>query len=584
MMLKNRYARWIWRTWQPQLRMLPVLGALTLLSAAVTIAWPWVWGLAINALNDLAAGGGDENRQRLVQVSWILLLVGFGRALRNLYPMLRARVNGLLEMAVRREYFGRILGKSHRFFLEHRSGDIVTRLTEDISSFLKIGWFLCSGIFRAVDSGVGLLFCIVAMLLTDWRLGLVALAPLPIMSFVWYRVRVSLGTRFEKNQKAISETNALLESCYSGIRILKAYNAEDRLESQFKDLLGRRIEIEMGVVKMWSLLEAIYQGIVHLGRVLTIGVGSFWILDGSLTPGAMYAIYLYVDQLVRPMMDIPQFFISGKQVAVCIDRLEAMADFEQGFVDGEGGEVPIEKIERIRVEEVSFAYEGEQGQGREVLHRVSFEFQRGGRVAVVGPVGSGKSTLARILAGELRPTEGRVVVNDTALRDLDLGQYRRRVGYIPQESLLFSDTIRENVAFGRDVGDREIRGAIAIAQMDQEIQRFAKGIEELLGQRGVRVSGGQRQRLAIARALAGSPDLLIMDDVTAALDAENEEALWDDIEARHPDLSAVIVTHRMATARRADEIVVLDGGRIVDRGTHEDLLGRCALYQRLARE
>ncbi len=584
MIFKNRYARWVLKTWRPQLGMLPLLGALTLLSAAVTMAWPWVWGKAIDALNELATGGGDEEYQRLVGVSWILLLVGFGRALRNLYPMLRARVNGLLEMAVRREYFDRILGKSHRFFLEHRTGDIVTRLTEDISSFLKIGWFLCSGIFRAVDSGVGLVFCVIAMLLTDWRLGLVALAPLPLMSFIWYRVRVSLGARFERNQKAISETNELLESCYSGIRILKAYNAEGRMESQFQDLLKRRIDVELGVVRMWSLLDSLYQGIINLGRVLTIGIGSFWVLDGSLTPGAMYAIYLYVDQLVRPMMDIPQFFISGKQVAVCIDRLEAMADFEQGFEDGEGGSEPIRSIERISVEDVSFAYEGERSQGRKVLHGVSFTLPRGGRVAIVGPVGSGKSTLARILAGELRPTEGRVSVNDTAMRDLDIGQYRRRVGYIPQESLLFSDTIRENVSFGRNVGDREVRGAIAIAQMNEEVRSFSRGIEELLGQRGVRVSGGQRQRLAIARALAGSPDLLIMDDVTAALDAENEEALWDDIEARYPELSAVIVTHRMATARRADEIVVMDAGRVVDRGSHEDLIARCALYQRLARE
>jgi ATP-binding cassette, subfamily B, multidrug efflux pump len=578
----SRYARWIWRTWRPQLKMLPVLGALTLLSAAVTMAWPQAWRYAVDALSDLAAGAENADRKNIVNAAGILLLVGFGRALRNLYPMLRARVNGCFEMAVRKEYFGRILDKSHRFFLEHRTGDIVTRLTEDISSFLKIAWFLCSGIFRAVDSGVGLIFCVAAMLLTDWRLGLVALAPLPLMSFIWYRVRISLGKRFEQNQKAISETNELLESCYSGIRIVKAYNAEDRLEAQFGEILGRRIEVELGVVKMWSLLDGLYQAIVNLGRVLTIGIGSIWVLDGSLDLGALYAIYLYVDQLVRPMMDIPQFFISGKQVAVCIDRLEGMADFEEGFVDGEGGETPVTRIDRVEAAAVSFRYRDDAR--REALHEVSLDLPRGGRVAVVGPVGSGKSTLARILAGELRPTGGHVMVNGTPLAELDLSDYRRRVGFIPQESLLFSETIRENVSFGRDITDREVEGAIAIAQMDDEVNSFQKGLKELLGQRGVRVSGGQRQRLAIARALAGHPDLLIMDDVTAALDAENEEALWDDIESRYPDLTAVIITHRLTTAQRADEIVVLLEGRVVDRGGHAELLGRCELYRRLARE
>jgi ATP-binding cassette subfamily B protein len=197
-------------------------------------------------------------------------------------------------------------------------------------------------------------------------------------------------------------------------------------------------------------------------------------------------------------------------------------------------------------------------------------------------VGSGKTTLARVLTGELSPSAGRILVNGRDLAELDLREYRHRVGYIPQEALLFSDTVRENVSFGREAADERIEEVLQVAQVDEEVAAFPKGLDELLGQRGVRVSGGQRQRLAVARALVAGPDLLVMDDVTAALDAENEEALWDAIEARHPGIGGVVVTHRIATARRADSIVVLDRGRVVDRGTHDELIARCGLYRRLA--
>jgi len=559
--------------------MLPVLGALTVLSTAVQIAYPLAWKYVIDTLSDLAAGG-DETRERIVSAIGIILLIYLGRSLRNIYPMLRARVNGILEMEVRRTYFERILEKGHRFFLTFRTGDLVTRLTDDISGWMKVGWFLCSGIFRAVESGVALLFCVGAMLLVDWRLGLVALAPLPVMMAVWWRVRLKISKRFDLNQQAISRTNDLLESCYSGIRIVKAYNAEERFRAKARALLDERIEVELSLVRLRALLDSMYVGIANFGRVLTMAVGGYWVLDGSLSLGSLYAIFLFVDQLVRPMMDIPQFFISGKMTTVCIDRLEGISGFDAERGDGRGGDRPVDAIARVELQEASFRFD--DGTGREALEKVSLAIPRGKRVAVVGPVGSGKTTLARILSGELVPTGGRVLVNETPLPEFDLVSYRRRVGYVPQEPLLFSDTIRENVAFGRGMPEEDVRRALRLARMEEEVESFPKGLDEMLGQRGVRVSGGQRQRLAIARAFAGRPDLVVMDDVTAALDAENEEELWDALEREHPDLTAVIVTHRMATAMRADEILVLDRGRVVDRGTHDDLLERCDLYRRLA--
>jgi len=575
--------RWIHDFWKPHLGILPVLFVLTILSTAVTLAMPLLWMAVIDAAEALRAkGAGDPERQRIYSLIWVLLAVGAGRSLRNLYPMLRARMNGLMEMEIRRRYFRTVLDKGHGFFLRFRTGDIVTRLTEDIQGWLKIAWYMCSGIFRAVESGAMLVGCVIAMILVvDGRLGLIAITPLPLMMLIFYRTQVALRRRFEESQRMISETNDLLESSYSGIRIVKSYNAETRMDERLHRVLTDRIDVEMRVARLRALLDQVFTALTSVGRVLTIGFGGYWIIEGSLSVGALVAIYMYVDQLWRPMLDIPQLFVSGKQAFVCMDRLDELADFERDEEerDGAGGH-PVERIESLLFEDVSFRYDGRHP----AVDRVTLELTRGKKLAIVGPIGAGKTTIARLLSGEFRPQGGRILVNGEDLAACDLVDYRKRVGCIPQEPLLFSDTVRENVSFGRSFDDEVVAGALRVAQVEEEVKVFPNGLAEMLGPRGVRVSGGQRQRLAIARAVVGDPDVLIMDDVTAALDAENEELLWDAIEARRADVTALIVTHRMSTAMRADEIVVLDRGRVVDRGTHGELLDRCVLYRRLASE
>ncbi|MEN8148683.1 MAG: ABC transporter ATP-binding protein, partial [Planctomycetota bacterium] len=572
--------RWIRRFWRGFEGIFPVLLLLTFLSVGVTIAMPLIFMEVIDAavavveaLTDDPVDGGAGEKQWIHHLAWILLAVGAGRSLRNLYPMLRARMNCLIEMEIRRHYFRRILDKGHGFFLRFRTGDVVTRLTEDIQGWMKIGWYMCSGIFRAVESASMLIGCTIAMIvIVDWRLGLIATAPLPFMMLAFYWTQTALRRRFEESQRMISETNDILESSYSGIRIVKAYNAEARMSGHVESVLARRVEVEMGVARLRALLDQIFTALTHVGRILTIGFGGYWIIEGSVSEGELVAIYVFVDQLWRPMLDIPQLFVAGRQAFVCIDRLEEMNDFEreEEESDERGGE-PVDAIESIVFEGVTFRYDG----SRAAVDAVDLSLPRGRKLAVVGPVGSGKTTIARLLSGEFRPSAGRVLVNGRDLAEVDLADYRRRVGTIPQEALLFSDTVRENVSFGRGHGDDIVEGALRIAQVEAEVAEFPGGLDEMLGPRGVRVSGGQRQRLAIARAVIGDPDVLIMDDVTAALDAENEERLWDAIGERRKDVTAVLVTHRISTARRADEILVLDHGRVVDRGTHAELIGRC---------
>lgn len=574
------HVRWMWRFWRSHKGAIVLLFLLTVISTTAALSFPMVLRYIVDELHRIGESLAPADSKMPTLIS-LLLLVGLARSLRNLYPMFRARMNCVLEMEVRRHYFARVLGKGHRFFVRFRTGDVVTRLIDDVSGFPKVAWFLCSGVFRAVEAISWLVFCIGAMLYIDARLALVAIAPLPFMMLLFWRVRAALGVRFEANQRAISATAALVESCYSGIRIVKSANAEARMAERLAEGLSDRLEVEMKVVRLRAFLDGVYQAMGNVGQVAAITVGGLMALSGRVSPGDVWAIYLYVSQLVRPLMDVPQLFIFGKQAFVCMDRLTEIEEAEPPPAPPPADDVaPVPRVERIEIENVSFQYDPEIG--APALEGVSLTIPRGRRVALVGPIGSGKSTLARILSGELSPSDGRILVNGRPIREIDLSDYRRRIGYIPQEPLLFSDTIRENVAFGRAIDDREFDEALAIAQVEREVAGFPRGAEEMLGQRGVRVSGGQRQRLAIARAVVGAPDFLVMDDVTAALDAENEEALWDAIVARRPDVTAVIVTHRIATARRADEIVVMDAGRVVARGSHATLVTHSPLYRRLA--
>jgi ABC-type multidrug transport system fused ATPase/permease subunit len=234
------------------------------------------------------------------------------------------------------------------------------------------------------------------------------------------------------------------------------------------------------------------------------------------------------------------------------------------------------RIDAIRLEGVHFGYRPDRAPA---LQDVSFDVAAGARIAVVGPVGCGKTTLLRLLAGLLPPERGALLVNGQPHGAWTWPGLRSRIGYVPQDARLFSDTVLDNVSFGREVGEAQVRACLRIAQVADEVDAMSEGLATRLGRGGARVSGGQRQRIAIARALAGRPDLLLLDDCTASLDAENEERFWRALGDECPGLTVIVVSHRLATIRRADTILVLEAGRLVDRGGHEELAGRCATYK-----
>ena len=614
---------WIARVWQPLTPWFLVMFLFTVFSTVVAITYPLVFMLLIDLLRgdtanaaiypqfirdlvgtaqsapvlEAAAAGAID--PRVWTIVWMLLIVGVVRALAGFYPAARAQVNVMIERQVRETSFRRILRKGYRYFLRFRTGDLVTRLTDDISEYPKIAWFCCSGIFRAVESSSKFAFCLAIMLWLDWRLALLSIAPLPFMLIVFAMAHRRLAKCVELQRAAISETNDLLESSFSGVRIIKSFNAQERQTAALRAQLDRRIEAEMGVVKMWQVIDSLYNSLNVVGQIVVIAVGGLFVLRGDLTVGAFYAFYVYLGMLVQPLLDLPNLFVTGRQAFVCIDRQNEMRDFD---TDGEGGAfrgsaVPGE-FQSLELAGVSFTWpkmtavsDGKIADappsataGKPVLDNVSLRVNRGERLAIVGRLGAGKSCLLHLAAGYLVPGSGQVSINGRSLAEYAAPAVGQIMAVVPQEPVLYSETIRENVVFGREPDEQLLQDVIAAVGLRDEIAAMPGGLDQQIGQRGITLSGGQRQRLSIARALYGKPQVLLLDDLTSALDASNEDRLWQHLQRIVPDAAIVVVTHRIATARAMNRIAVLDDGRITAAGSHNELLRTSPLYAEFQHE
>ncbi len=563
------HIRWIARIWSEKRWLIVALFFLTLLSSAVAVTYPYLAKRLLDMIQKLLENPGTADP--MLEVNRLLMVfvaVGLGGLVASLFPGLRGMTNTIFEHAIRSKYFKIVLEKNYAFFSKFSSGDIVTRLTDDIYDFPKLSWFLCSGIFRAVESISKVAFCLTAMVLLDWKLTLFSLIPLPLMIALFYITQDRIYDTFQKNQEAISAINTRLEMSFSGVRIIKAYACEEQYKRFFSDVLTTRWTTEMAVAKLEIVLHLIYQYIDYVAQVGIVFAGGIMAVRGKISIGTFYAFYTYLSMLIYPILDIPQLFVSGKRAFVNIDRLEEMASFPQSSPPEQAHVVT--EIESLTLDNVSFGYGDRAGLA---LTNVSMTINRGERLGVIGPVGAGKSTLIKMLLGVMPPGNGTVKLNGMDLDSVDLPAYRALTGYVPQEALLFSGTLRENVDFGTETPDAQIfQAAMEAAQLKEEMESFPDGEKTIVGQRGISLSGGQKQRMAIARAIVKKPKFLLFDDITASLDAANEERLMRALAELNPELTYIVVSHRLSTLQYVDKVLFIDRGKILGFGTHEQLM------------
>jgi ATP-binding cassette subfamily B protein len=591
---RTYYIKWIWNEYRNHKKMIMFLLLLTVLSTLVAVLFPIVFKYIIDGLVEglkkfqagtitMEAAKSERNKMLLM-----LLAMGLGPIFGGMYPYFRAKMNVHFEMYFREKFFSEILAKGHKFFLKFRTGDLVTRLTEDIRTWPPgLSWLCCSGIFRAVNSASIIFFCLATMMYLNWKLALLACIPMPIMLFIFIKLETQFGESFKDLQTGMSEGNDFLEAAYSGIKIITSFNSQQPQRQLFARLLQKRIGQEIRVDSLWGLFMVFFEFLNYIGEILVLIFGGMMVIKGEITLGSYYAFFSYLGMIIYPLMDIPMLLVTLTQACVAIDRLEDLEKAERAYqeTDAEGC-MPIEDLDKIEFDKVSFKHSTLEAREDDSepfsFDNLSFKIHKGENVAVVGQIGSGKTTLLNLLSGMMKPDSGKILVNGVSLEEIDKQSFRDKIGYIQQEPVIFSETIQTNIDFWRGNPEALIQSCARLAQFESEVLAFPNGYTEPVGQRGVTLSGGQRQRLSIARALVGRPQLLLMDDITASLDAANEKRLWADLESEYGNITCLIVTHRMATAMMADRIIVLDEGGIAAVGTHAELMKSCAKYRELA--
>jgi ATP-binding cassette subfamily B protein len=425
------------------------------------------------------------------------------------------------------------------------------------------------------------------MMYLNWKLALLACIPMPIMLYIFVKLETQFGQSFKDLQTGMSEGNDFLEAAYSGIKIISSFNSQKPQKRLFAEHLQKRIKQEIKVDSLWGIFMMFFEFLNYIGELLVLIFGGLMVIKGQLTLGTYYAFFSYLGMIIYPLMDIPMLLVTLTQACVAIDRLEELQAAEREWQETDKeGTFAIDEISNIELNDICFRHNPLDAENEEhkpfEFKNLNFTIKKGEKIAVVGKIGAGKTTFLNLIAGMVQPDAGKILVNHKSIDEINKNSFRDKIGYIQQEPTIFSETVHMNIDFWRNNPESLIKSCARLAQFEDEVMAFPNGYSEAVGQRGVTLSGGQRQRLSIARALAGEPELLLMDDITASLDAANEQQLWADLNHKFNKISCIIVTHRLATAMMADRIVVLDNGGITAIGTHEKLIKECAIYKELA--
>lgn len=552
---------WLAKFWKQRRFLIFLVLFLTVFSIAVRTAYPLMFKFVLDKLTLRA----EPSEIRF----WVLLLVCVGifqTLMFAILPNTRAYGNLVFGKLMREHVFEKILKKGYDFFLKFRTGDVITRLTDDIEgSDMKLAWFSCSGVMRPVEMSLVILFSVGVMLSLNWKLTLFIFLPFPFFIWLLASTMKELETKSVQRQESISEINSLLETSISGIRIVKGFSSESQFGEAFSERLTQRISSEVAFIRVQSKLETVGILVNHFGIIIALFVGGIFTIRGEMSVGSFFVFANYFQFLVEPFFTIGYFFAMTKVNGTYIQRLKELEEYPD--LENKGTK-QIDRIEVIQVDHLTLGYKD-----KPIVHDVSFQLEKGKTIAIVGPIGSGKTTILEGLLGELKPLSGQITINQIPIDLIETKSCLSKMGYVPQESILFSVSIKENLQLGDvSITDSQIQSSLISSCFYDDLQLFPLKENTVVGQRGVELSGGQKQRLSISRALVRNPEFLLLDDVTSALDAETEEKFWQGFRNDYPDTAVVVVTHRIHTASRADEVIMLERGRIVAKGHHLELL------------
>jgi len=558
--------------------------ALVVVTNLFTVAGPYLIKLSIDGLGD-----PDVTMGRISTYALLLVVAAFlGGAAK--YGM-RELLNGLsrrIECDLRNDYFAHLLRLDAGFYGRTRTGDLMARATNDTQA---VRMATGPAIMYAVNTFVSFLLTLGLMVWISPRLTVYALVPMVVLPPVVFMFARVIHRRFEKIQEQFSTLSTMVQENLTGMRIVRAYVQEDSQAHQFDELNREYMDRNMDLVKVAGLFHPILALFSGAAMVIVLWVGGLEVIAGRITTGDYVAFGIYVAYLIWPLIALGWVVNLFQRGSASMGRLNKIFETEPAVRPPENPVPLAEPRGAVEFRNVSFRYPGTE---RLVLEDVSFSADPGQTVAVVGPTGSGKSTLVTLIPRIYDVTSGRVLVDGVDVRDLDSGELRSLIGMVPQDPFLFSATIEENIGLGigLDLGaeepgaededpDEVVLEAARVAQLHMAIEGFPKGWGTLLGERGVNLSGGQKQRTTLARAVARDPRILVLDDALSAVDTHTEARILDDLAHVMEGRTSFIISHRVSAVMNADLILVLDGGRMVERGRHTELMALGGTYAQL---
>jgi ABC-type multidrug transport system fused ATPase/permease subunit len=545
-----------------------VLAALAMIA---TVAIPWLTGSAIDAVK-----AGDRGDVKLY--AGVILLAALGRlVLSVLRRLVAGRVSLGVELDLRNIMYAHLQSLELGFFASQQTGQLMSRATVDLQA---VRFFLGYGLVFIAQSALTILLAAVAMLLLQPGLAALALAPVPLVVFISARYGRRSRPALQEVQQRIAELTADVEENVSGVRVVKAFAAEDRQLTRFRGSVARVFEQSMIANRLRAFYNPFIGFLPSIGLAVILLVGGRQVMAGTLTLGDFTAFYAYLLMLIGPMRQLGVVLGLSQRATASGARVFELLDREPRIVTPPGAPPLPDGRGRVELRGVRFAYEGAN---TPALRDIDLVVEAGTTVALVGATGSGKSTLVRLLGRLYDVSEGSVLIDGIDVREVDLVSLRRSIAVVDDDPFLFSASVHENIAYGRaDATRAEVEEAAERAQAAGFVAELPDGYDTRVGERGLTLSGGQRQRLAIARALLADPRILVLDDATSSVDASTEQAIKAALREVMAGRTTFVIAHRLSTIALADDIVVLEGGSVVARGTHGQLLERSELYAEIA--
>jgi ABC-type multidrug transport system fused ATPase/permease subunit len=564
--------RRVWVYLRPYKRLALATIGCAILSLIFALTFP---KLTEYIIDDIIANK-DESR-----LGWAVLALAGAFFLRDLFNSLRIRINNHFEQNViydmRRDVFGRLQRLPIRYFDKRSSGDLMTRVVEDINSVERV---LIDGTEQGTVAVLSIVGISVILFLTNKTLAAVALAPLPLLAIgsLWYTL--TAHRRYRRQRVAASAMSALLMDDLQGIRQIKAFGRQDHEDDRFAERAEAMRQGTLGIMRAWANYNPAMSFLAALGIVLVLWAGGLAVMRGEMTTGQLVGFLFYLMLFYEPVARLHGLNQMTQAARAAGERVFDILDYETERMESRPGTLAGPVRGEVVFDEVSFEYED----GRPVLRDISLRAKPGEMIALVGPTGAGKSTLVNLLPAFYEIGGGRITIDGQNTATVSLNSLRRHIAVVSQEPFLFNGTIRENIEYGKlDATDDEISAAAKAANCHEFITQMPDGYDSRVGERGVKLSVGEKQRVSVARALLADAPILILDEATASVDTATERLIQEALERLMEDRTTFVIAHRLSTVRNADQILVINHGEIIEHGTHEQLLEADGLYAKLAR-